>query len=385
MKNFFIFTMAEGDCKTVRPFRGWLYSPKFKNEMSKIICPPYDIIDSELSQKLLEMHPYNYVRVVLSPSGNKEAGKFLKKLIEEGKIFQDKERRIYVLSQSWGHKKKMLGIIAEVDINSKILAHEATDGEVIQNRVELIKITGFITCPIFLVSSKRFTDKIKSFTKLFTFTDEIEGLFVEFGYVDDISICRELEGATFLIADGHHRFQAIRRVFSESKDRYFMAFITDENQINIFPFHRVFPASFFKQVLQKLKEHAEFLGERERLTEDERWTFALFDGKKFYLFLKNFSDKLPSEFLHEYILTGIQDIDFEADTKKVLRKVEGGGKVAIFLKAVEIEKIWDYSRKGKILPRKSTYFWPKIPSGLVLQKLEKLEGEIWKEGGGENR
>jgi len=393
--------------KFVKPFKAFLYSEKFRKHISSLICPPYDIINEKMQKELFEQSEFNYVRIVLSPFGHRHARDTLQKFISQGVIERDDdgEKKVYILSQKFSDdsgEKEVLGIFALVSINSKIFQHEETRKKVIEDRIELLIETGFNTCPIFLLSkgtnikSWFYSLPEGSLKKIFDFSYisneygvEVKGTLFS---CSNLEIFDEIDGkGEFLIADGHHRYNAIKHVYSQKGEEFFMAYITDENSgVFVLPILREVKGgkNILDTVLKRISEFSnsgkilnrgvfnlsEISGKELTFLQSNSFDFIFVPKDNteakcfdFPSYLKN-SEKNHLEILHNYILKDIP-ISFEHDMRDALRKLERGEIECLFIpKSLSIKEIWGVVESGRILPPKSTYFWPKIPSGIVLHR-----------------
>lgn len=375
--------------KIIKPFLGYRYSDAFREKISENICPPYDVIDEKLQMELFK-NPYNYVRIVLSPYGHDSALESLKKFISEKVIIRENKPKIYILEQKFRlgeNEGKSVGIIALVSKDAKILIHEQTKPKVIEDRIELLEKTGFNTCSIMLFAKNtNIKERAESMNKEkifeFSYISEDLGVKIEGNFYssEDFSILQELEKTYFFIADGHHRFRAAKTVYEKKGEEYLMAYITDKNSgMLIFPIAREIKKQNNKVMEQIQKFSRDFrkidtiqnIGQLIEILREGDFDFLLVSQSG--IFKVNLS-KNPEEnvinFIHNYIFEGNNlDISFEHNIFKSLenmrrREIE----CSIIPKAMSVDSIWEVVENGKILPPKSTYFWPKIPSGLVLNR-----------------
>jgi len=381
--------------EVIKPFRGITYSPHFRAKMSDIICPPYDVIDEKMQEELLKKSELNYVRVVLSPFGHDHAKKTLEDFIKRNILVQSEKEKLYVLTQSFYDGKNFheaVGIIALVSYEAKIFQHESTRPRVIEDRIELLEKTGCNTCPIFLVAGgynirKWYEKTLKqgSLNLLFSFkyNSTEYGLDVDckFFETDDFELIYYLQDREFIIADGHHRFNAIKHVYQGKKnEKFFMAFISDESSgFLILPILREIKRGEEKKInLQEdiviSKNHLQTNSNNF----DNPLSFLSFQNSDFLFFfgdnsslavnIRKIPEKTHIEILHEYIIKNIP-VEFEHNMLKSISKLlRGELGCSIIPKPLSMQEIWSVVKRGKVLPPKSTYFWPKIPSGLVLNR-----------------
>jgi uncharacterized protein (DUF1015 family) len=363
--------------------------------MSDIICPPYDVIDEKMQEELLKKSELNYVRVVLSPFGHDHAKKTLEDFIKRNILVQSEKEKLYVLTQSFYDGKNFheaVGIIALVSYEAKIFQHESTRPRVIEDRIELLEKTGCNTCPIFLVAGgynirKWYEKTLKqgNLNLLFSFkyNSTEYGLDVDckFFETDDFELIYYLQDREFIIADGHHRFNAIKHVYQGKKnEKFFMAFISDESSgFLILPILREIKRGEEKKInLQEdiviSKNHLQTNSNKF----DNPLSFLSFQNSDFLFFfgdnsslavnIRKIPEKTHIEILHEYIIKNIP-VEFEHNMLKSISKLlRGELGCSIIPKPLSMQEIWSVVKRGKVLPPKSTYFWPKIPSGLVLNR-----------------
>jgi uncharacterized protein (DUF1015 family) len=381
--------------EVIKPFRGITYSPHFRAKMSDIICPPYDVIDEKMQEELLKKSELNYVRVVLSPFGHDHAKKTLEDFIKRNILVQSEKEKLYVLTQSFFDGKNFheaVGIIALVSYEAKIFQHESTRPRVIEDRIELLEKTGCNTCPIFLVAGgyniRKWYEKTLKQGKLnllfsFKYNSTEYGLDVDckFFETDDFELIYHLQDREFIIADGHHRFNAIKHVYQGKKnEKFFMAFISDESSgFLILPILREIKRGEEKKInLQEdiviSKNHLQTNSNNF----DNPLSFLSFQNSDFLFFfgdnsslsvnIRKIPEKTHIEILHEYIVKNIP-VEFEHNMLKSISKLlRGELGCSIIPKPLSMQEIWSVVKRGKVLPPKSTYFWPKIPSGLVLNR-----------------
>ncbi len=379
----------------IKPFRGITYSTHFRSKMSDIICPPYDVIDEKMQEELLKKSELNYVRVVLSPFGHDHAKKILEEFIRKNILVQSEKEKLYVLTQSFydgQNFREFVGIIALVSYEAKIFQHEGTRPRVIEDRIELLEKTGCNTCPIFLVAEgyniRQWYEKTSNQGKLnllfsFKYNSTEYGLDVDckFFETDDFDLIYDLQDREFIIADGHHRFNAIKHVYQAKKnEKFFMAFVADESSgFLILPILREIRTGEEKKI--NLPEDIVVSKNNFQVSInnfDNPLSFLSFQNNDFLFFFGNNSSlsvnirKIPEkthiEILHEYIIKNIP-VEFEHNMLKSLSKlVRGDLGCLIIPKPLSMQEIWSVVKRGKVLPPKSTYFWPKIPSGLVLNR-----------------
>ena len=387
----------------VKPFRGFLFSRELCN-LGLLVCPPYDVMDDERKKYFESKHPLNFVRIVLSRGTVENASLMLKSWLDRKFITQDDKDYLYLLKQRFNTSEatcERYGIISLVSIKSNIYTHEKTRESTVLDRLELIERTGFNLCPIFLIRKTEKNDSIKNFIENYSDSDSItllarfyddEKVFHEFYRLKSNRLMQMLNSSnSFLVADGHHRFDAIKRAYTKYNEEFFMAYITDEDSgLFILPTHRIIRSEeSLERIKNRLKDYetkkiVTINSETEKLKnimkkENNNSCFFVYkegNADDNIVALKCiFKEDLHLIELHKNILIDIFDIEYEHSLEKCVQMVKSGWASSSFLvPPLTIQQIWKTVEDGKVLPRKSTYFWPKVPSGIVLNQLENIPG-----------
>ena len=398
-----------------------------KDVVTEVSCPPYDVLSSEEAKKMAGekslLHitkpeiDFSPILDEKDPKVYEEAVKNFKDWQSRGWLRQDGKECYYVYAQTMeGRTQYGLVLCAHTDdyANGTIKRHELTRKEKEDDRMVHIRIQNANIEPVFFAYKdnaeldKIVSAKVKEEPE-YKFTDE-NGFGHSFWVIDDdVTIRRITELFTskveaFYVADGHHR-TAAARVGAEKKAQnpdhkgteeynYFMAVCFPESQLKILDYNRVVkdlnglsPEQFI-QALRKdfdVKEEgtAEF---RPRHLHE----FSMYLGGKWYSLEAKpgrFDDKDPIGVLDVTVLSnlvldkilGIKDlrtdkrIDFVGGIRglgELSRRVDSGEmKVAFALYPVSMEQLIAIADSGKIMPPKTTWFEPKLRSGLAIHKL----------------
>ncbi len=399
-----------------------------KDVVTEVSCPPYDVLSSEEAKKMAGekslLHitkpeiDFSPILDEKDPKVYEEAVKNFKDWQSRGWLRQDGKECYYVYAQTMeGRTQYGLVLCAHTDdyVNGTIKRHELTRKEKEDDRMVHIRIQNANIEPVFFAYKdnaeldKIVSAKVKEEPE-YKFTDE-NGFSHSFWVIDDdVTIRRITELFTskveaFYVADGHHRTAAAARVGAEKKAQnpdhkgteeynYFMAVCFPESQLKILDYNRVVkdlnglsPEQFI-QALRKdfdVKEEgtAEF---RPRHLHE----FSMYLGGKWYSLEAKpgrFDDKDPIGVLDVTVLSnlvfdkilGIKDlrtdkrIDFVGGIRglgELSRRVDSGEmKVAFALYPVSMEQLIAIADSGKIMPPKTTWFEPKLRSGLAIHKL----------------
>jgi uncharacterized protein (DUF1015 family) len=406
------------------PFRGILYNVS-KVSVEDVIAPPYDIISPEYREALYMQSPFNIVRIDFGKEkpGDDEtdnkylrAVKYLDSWIEEGILIRSDEPSLYVYEMSYtvsSIKKSLLGFLCLVKLEElgkgSIYPHECTHSRPKQDRLNLMRSCKANTSPIFSLY-KSSEGKIAgilsgiSATRPCIEASDIGGDMHRLWQITDAKeikiIAGEMEDKAVFIADGHHRYETAFEFFRESslKGRLrsdetvghvlmFLANMLDDG-ITILPTHRLIKdvPGDMETVLPEYFETEEVKGDfdiKKKLSGktrafgfyrngSESWHLLTFKGG-------NLSDVPPDLreidvfVLHELILRKMSiqttDIGYEMDVNKALEKVRTGEfSAAFFLNPTRVQDVEKAALSSVRMPPKSTYFYPKLLTGLVINK-----------------
>ncbi|MBF0569823.1 MAG: DUF1015 domain-containing protein [Candidatus Omnitrophica bacterium] len=417
----------------IKPFQGLVYDPAKISDMSKVVCPPYDVISPEEEVKLQKRSPYNFIHVMLAKADARQAaddsrydkaGETLRQWIKNGIMVQDKRPCIYYIKQEYkivGQKFSRMGFLAVMKIEdekAKIYPHEKTHAGAKEDRFKLWCALKAACSPIFVCFSDRqkkvegtFQRKVAS-TKPFVDVTEVDGTRTQAWRLDDPSLIEDVTNSfhdqSLFIADGHHRYEVSKRyrtmmleqhpdATGEEPWNYVMTYFTniDSKELQIFPIHRVIKS--FPKDLAFLEEifRMDFIKNRKDLAVmmakagRNEHAFGLYTKKGAYLlrlknkmqidqFIKEGSKDyrgLDSLILKAFILDKLEvkseDITYcNMDIEGCFNAVDNGeGEAAFILNAVRIEQLRAIALNGEKMPPKSTYFYPKALSGIALYQL----------------
>lgn len=414
------------------PFRGIRYNPKVVKKINDIFAPPYDVISVKQQVELYRKHQFNIIRLILGKQSKQDdtqnnrytrAGKLFKKWMETGILVKDTSASIYIYTQNYsfeGKLKKRIGFFARLKFkkDSICLPHELTLAKPKQDRVKLMRQVHANLSPIFsfFIDEKNDIEKIlKPYTKkkpLINFKDK-EKITHRFWQVDDnktIDKVRELmkKKQTF-IADGHHRYEVSKSYFQEMTKKkgskgefdsvmvYFTGF-NDQN-LSVMPTHRlVRDIAGIENKIKTLGEYfkvsimADLKAMFSSQSKKKGFSLGMCFKNKFYVLemkdaklLSKLMRKTPVQwrrldvamlntvvFKHIFKLNEKQKEEKISYTRDSLFAVECVKKkkalVAFFPNTTKAEQVTKIALSGSRMPQKSTYFYPKPVTGLVINK-----------------
>ncbi len=412
---------------TLRPFKG-LRPPK--EIVKDLASRPYDVLDSREAREEAEGNPHSFLRVVkpeielpvetdlYSQQVYDKALENFNKFIENGWLKQDETANYYVYAQTWGEKIQY-GIVGcagvEDYLNNTIKKHELTRPDKEEDRMKHVRVLNANAEPVFFsypaVSEiDRIVADITKADPLYDFMAD-DGFGHKFWVIDKRETVEKLQKLfdqvpAFYVADGHHRTAAAALVGNEKKSQnpdhrgdeeynFFMAVLFPDDQLTIIDYNRVVKdlnGLSKEEFLKKLAEVFEISpkGEQEyKPTHLHNFSMYL-DGQWYELKAREntYDDSDPIGVLDVTILShhvldhimGIKNlrtdkrIDFVGGIrglKELKKRVDSGEmEVAFALYPVTMKQLIDIADTGNIMPPKTTWFEPKLRSGLVVHKLE---------------
>lgn len=395
----------------IKPFCATYYNPaKFQN-IDKLVCPPYDVIDQKLHQTLKNQSPFNYIHVLLAENNNYVAiGKKFKAWGKDKVLVDNQELAYYLYQQCFSWEKKnylRFGILVLLKMDNKVLAHEHTLAKPKADRKKMIAQVKANLSPIFVVVPKPvklLAGLMKKYTRFkpFITCKDCYGITNRLWKIDQPEEIKKITAAfskeKLVIADGHHRFEISYDYFRKNKGRfkdldYLMAFVTDAQKgLLILPTHRVATMDIDLTTLLKRLADKFYL---KTVTRDDcqkilkrtskKFEFCLYaQGKFYYLALKDQGQlkkvagnhlykSLDTYLLHHCVFKFIaapNKIEYTHSIKEA-QTLAANDKVAFLLKAAPITTVFDMASKGVRFPQKSTYFYPKLLSGIILRRFSK--------------
>jgi uncharacterized protein (DUF1015 family) len=413
----------------VQPLRTLRYDPDVAGPLEDLIAPPYDVIDDAGRAELARRSAHNVVELDL-PKSYEAAAETLDEWRRDGVLVQEDEPAIWALRQDYtapdGSTRSRRGFFARVRVEDygagRIRPHERTHPGPKEDRLRLTRATRANLSPIFSL----FPDPGGAATETlgqamdaepFAEATDGEGTRNTLWRVADpeqiAALQAALADAELLIADGHHRYETARayadEVGGEGEHRYALMFLValDDPGLLIFPTHRML--SGLKDDSEKQEairdvarrdfeiETLDDAQELEPPADGDRVAFGYMDSflkRPFRLTLKDqkIADealagmpepyrKLDTAVLEALVLRGalgmseddishLRGLDYSKNLPDAIERVESGAADAgFFMRATPVEQVREVAEAGESMPPKSTYFFPKVPTGLVFNPL----------------
>ncbi|MGD0884469.1 MAG: DUF1015 domain-containing protein [Thermodesulfovibrionales bacterium] len=404
----------------VIPFKGILYNAS-RVSGEDVIAPPYDIITPELRKTLYAKNPYNVARIDAGEEHDadderenkyRRAADYLDRWQKEGILIRSGSDSFYAYEmdyESTEGRKRMSGFFGLVRLEqwgNGIYPHEETHSKPKADRLKLLNACRAHTSPIFSLyhsPSRKASGVVERVRRTYPYLEArdlhgaIHRLWIIENADDIMTITNDLAGRAVFIADGHHRYETaleFQRMTgkpggAEPSDfvLMFLANIADGG-ITILPTHRIIRYNT-QEILGRLSGCFEMQGfqadaDITAIMRNRTHVLGLVlkgDPQQYLLgYSGNNLTKLPSPLqgldvavLHERIfkeLLNVSDILYEMDPVIAKRKVRDGEyDAAFFLNPTQVEDVESVALSSVRMPPKSTYFYPKVMTGFIINSL----------------
>ena len=399
----------------VEPLNALHYDLSKVGGLQPVAAPPYDVIDAAQRAELLGRSPYNVVEVDLPQNGNDpygHAASVFARWSDEGVIVRDTQPALWALAQDYtgpdGAQRTRHGLFARVRVEDygpgRIRPHERTHPGPKEDRLRLTRATRANLSPIFSLYDDpagavwtavephvtgepwgEVTDEDGTVHRMWRVADT--------GAID--AVREALKGVELLIADGHHRYETARVYQQEepSADHVLMCLVAlQDSGLTVFPTHRLVTG------LDDERRAALKAALERDWTETPRETLSIgyYDGgEPRTLYLKDFGiadaalegkpepyRRLDTAVLEALVLTGalgmteddishLNGLDYARTAEEAIAKVDAGeADAAFFMAATPVDRVRDVAAAGENMPPKSTYFYPKVLTGMIFNPLE---------------
>jgi uncharacterized protein (DUF1015 family) len=346
----------------VRPFRPLRYDEAVAGPLDSLVAPPYDVIGPEQRKALLGQSPYNVVHLTL-PDSAEEAAASLAEWRERGVLVRDPEPACWWLAQEYvgpdGVARRREGFVAALRLepyeNRVVLPHERTHAGPKEGRLRLLRATRTQLEPLFFLWDGTVEVDGLGEPDLQSGGDSLWRLDTEFSD----ALVEELADAQLLIADGHHRYETALAFHAEDgteASAWLLAVVvpTGQEGLTIFPTHRI----------------AQSVGTASGTPiEPPRETLpgpVLYRAGHYELLGGN--GFLDPEVVDRLAPGGVT---YTPSREEAVATVDRGeAEAAFLLRPTRIEDVWSIARRGEVMPQKSTFFYPKLTSGLLMLPLD---------------
>ena len=408
----------------IKPFRGIRPRPDLADRIAAL---PYDVYNREEAKQVVAKEPLSFLKIdraetqfedhvsTYDPCVYERASEMLEEMIADGSFVQD-TKECYYLYELMMNGQSQTGIVGRASIddydNNIIMKHENTRAEKEQDRINHVDKLDAQTGPIFLAYHE---DKVlqsiieatKKQASEYDFTSE-DGIRHRVWKIEDKEVVNQIAKAfadinSIYIADGHHRCASAVKVgkkrraenpdFTGEEDfNFFLSVLFQDSELYIMDYNRAVKDlnglsedEFMDKVSEKFNVSS---GTKEVVSPDRKGRFGMYFNGQWYCLdikdeyieddpVKGLDVSLLQDNLLQPIL-GIDDpkiddrIDFIGGIRgleELERRVGHDCKVAFSMYPTSIQELFDVADAKKLMPPKSTWFEPKLRSGLFIHKL----------------
>jgi uncharacterized protein (DUF1015 family) len=343
----------------VKPFRALRYDEDVAGRLDQLVAPPYDVIDESQRDELMARSPFNVVHLTL-PDDEDDAARLWNEWLSDGVVIPEQVPSFWALEQEYvgpdGVPRTRSGLVAslrpEPYENRVVLPHERTHAGPKEGRLRLLRATGVHFEPIFLLydgpppyaQPERAPDVETDGVKLWRILDEgIEDAFAD---------------KQLLIADGHHRYETALAYGAERIPVVLVS--TEDPGLMIFPTHRI-----AERVNGPAPAHTDLrsaLAELEAESPD-RAAAVLYRREGGIALVHGQEGELDVQLVESLAPTGVS---YTPSVEEAVAAVDSGRAAGAFsVRPTRIEDVFRFAQAGETLPQKTTYFYPKLLSGLL--------------------
>jgi len=410
----------------IQPIRALRYDLDRTGGLQDVVAPPYDVIDAEQRAALIARSPYNVVEIDLPQDPGDpyaHAAEVFRRWQEEGVLTRDDEPALWALEQDYtgpdGRRRKRHGFFARVKVEDygpgRIRPHERTHPGPKEDRLRLTRATKANLSPIFSLyddPSGAAWGALAPHLEQEPWSEVAD----EDGTVHRLwrvaaphaieAVTQALAPAELLIADGHHRYETARVYHQEGGAGHVLMCLValQDPGLTVFPTHRLITRlddgrrEALRSTIEQDFDVAPVDPDRLEPNGDGPVRMGYLDAhhrRPLMLTLRDQSiadallpDKpepyrrLDTAVLEALVLEGalgmteddishLNGLDYARDAAQARERVETGeAQAAFFMGATPVERVRDVAATGESMPPKSTYFFPKVLTGMVFNPLD---------------
>jgi uncharacterized protein (DUF1015 family) len=418
----------------VQPLRTLRYDLAAVGSLDAVAAPPYDVIDAGLRRELAAKSPFNVVEVDLPEANGGDpylhAQTTMEAWLQQGIVTREREPAMWAMTQDYtgpdGNSYTRHGFFCRVRVEDygpgRIRPHERTQPGPKEDRLRLTRATRANLSPIFSLFPDPDGEAWQALEPLtgeadpYATVTDADGTLNRLWRVADAGTIERIQAILsdreLLIADGHHRYETARvyaqEVGGEGEHSYVLMFLCSlqDSGLTIFPTHRLLTDLSDENKRQALRSAIEQQFDVsevpfEQLEPDaggdsiEFGYLDAFDKRPLRFVLRDQSSAdealsgrseayrhLDTAVLEALILKGAlgmseddvankRGLAYSKDFADARDAVESGrADAAFFMRATPVEQVREVAEAGESMPPKSTFFYPKIPTGLVFNPLD---------------
>jgi uncharacterized protein (DUF1015 family) len=396
------------DVPRFEPFSALRYRTDNSTDIGVLSAPPYDVFDEDRRNQYAQSHAHNIVHIDYpiesdGPQRYDMAADVLRDWVSSGVLTQDRTASFSIYRMTFtddaGRQRTTIGVIGALEVVDEgaggVLPHERTTPKAKTDRLDLTRATHANLSPVWGLSlSAGLTELLMEPGEVVAQCTDEEGVHHVIERVDNpervnaIGAC--VSAQPVLIADGHHRYAISRTYRDEARAaggpvgaELTMTYVGEliQDQLSVAAIHRLYDIAP-SELLTALAPYyttadAGKVDTHTIAQMDEKGCLCLVDADSNGTFLTPKSDALSSvrdldSSRLEFALSGTtHEVSYQHGVKEVLGKVTSGQYgSAILIRPVSLTEIRRTADTGELMPPKSTFFTPKLRTGMVLRPLD---------------
>src|SRR5688572_27347946 len=339
------------------------YDEQRAGPLESLVAPPYDVLDAEARERYLAANPHNVVHLTLADH-EAEAAALWSAWRQEGILVREDEAACWWLAQEYvgpdGAARTREGLVcalrAEPYEAGVVLPHERTHAGPKEGRLRLLRALRAHVEPIFLL----YDGWLQGPNLPPDLEVDLEGVRNRLWRIRGLPPA-VLNRAQLLIADGHHRYETTLAYHAEegTEESAWMLVVivpTEQEGLTIFPTHRI--AERLGPVDSERPYDGEPPGDRSAAVIHRASGTTVVTGEP---------GEPDTALVDRLGLEGVTYTPYEEEAKSAVDS--GAAQAAVLVRPPSVELVRELARRGETMPQKSTYFFPKLPSGLLFLPL----------------
>jgi uncharacterized protein (DUF1015 family) len=340
----------DGAVPVVKPFTAVRYDEEAAGPLASLVAPPYDVISFSERDELRARSPYNIVHLTL-PDSEDEAASRWREWLASGVLVREEHPAVWELEQDFdgpdGYKRTRRGIVASLQPEAYeeggVLPHERTHSGPKEDRLRLLRAVGAQLEPILLLYEGPPPISLSG-------TPDIEMEGIRLRRAGPIDVEQSFAERQLLIADGHHRYET---AVEAGMDIPVVLVSASDPGLAILPTHRI------------AGRVGDVAGAEIERPGDELPGVVVYHAGRYRLLE---GDGLDVEVVER---AGPEAVSYTSSREEAEAAVDSGEAEAAFLvRPTSVHEVFERARRGEVLPQKTTYFSPKLVSGLLFQALD---------------
>jgi len=366
----------------LKPFRALRYDEGVAGPLDRLVAPPHDVVGASLRERLIAAEPHNVIRLT-RPEDPAEAARLFREWQAEGVLVREAEPAVWVLEETFagadGRPRIRRSLVARLRVTpygeGDVYPHERTFARQKEARLDLLRAVRAKLSPVLILHAGGTPARLERPPDVQATLDAVTSRLWRVADHEQIEAALGLVQGPLVIADGHHRYETALRFHEEdgtNASAYVLAALTarEDPGLVIFPTHRLadapLPQLNGRFRVTPLDGAAGALDRLERLPRDH---------PAFVLLRRDGADLVEAE--PEGGAAGVLDtaplatlplagVRFTPSAEEAERAVASGGAEAAFLvRAPTVEQVEAVALADETMPEKSTYFFPKLTTGLL--------------------